>query len=248
MGGQADTKTVRMKAGKVKQALALPPDRAEKIDQLAKELEAEGMAAWRKKALAYLLLLEEEQRKQMMKGRRPYIPRAKKDLEAQERSWTAGLEKLLSPEELQQINTAESDSRVRRSRALAQMLIAVLDEKVAFTSAQREKLQSSAERLTAQDKSFHPEVDVQYVQFDQNTFIVAAGELSDADLSAVVDPQQAKRWRAAVEIAKIERVEKRSLKPKGDSSKKTARVPAPEEFERAVSAFLYSKAWKRGES
>ena len=59
-------------------------------------------------------------------------------------AWDEGLAKLLTPEEIDRLKTAGDDRRARRAAAMGKLLLVLLDEKIAFTSAQRVKSSPSS--------------------------------------------------------------------------------------------------------
>ena len=65
----------------------------------------------------------------------------------QQAAWKDGLAKLLTPDEVQRLAESKQARRARRVRALGQMMLVEMDEKVAFTASQRARLQPVAERL-----------------------------------------------------------------------------------------------------
>ena len=93
-----------------------------------------------------LAAMQKEQREQMRAGRVSFGDDSGESPE-QQAIWKDGLAKILTAEEVQRLEGAKKEHQARRARALSQIMLVELDQKVAFTASQRERLLPIAERL-----------------------------------------------------------------------------------------------------
>src|SRR6202012_3719229 len=108
-----------------------------------------------------------------------------------------GLAALLTPEELSVWHASQEEHRVRREKALALVLVAVFDEKIAFTEQQRTQLLPLAERLIREA----PGTSISRA----NSFLTAyslhaaGSRAKDEELTPILDPAQVRHWRETCE-------------------------------------------------
>ncbi len=100
--------------------------------------------------------------------------------------WKEGLAKVLSPAQLKALETARADSDLRSAAALGKMMLAELDQKVAFTAAQRQSLEPIATRLMKNSVP-RPDADGQSGYINQTVFWHAGSAATDHDLTPILD-------------------------------------------------------------
>jgi hypothetical protein len=120
---------------------------------------------------------------------------------------------------------------------MGQMLLVLLDERIAFTDAQRKRLEPIADRLVADVPELYPS---QGTAMDNNSspgiFYSAASKATDAELKPILDAIQLKRWRHLSD-------DQNAAAAAVDDSKTTGQeYSEPEDIEKAISLFLYRKA------
>jgi hypothetical protein len=143
------------------------------------------------------------------------------------------------------MKTSGEEHAAKRSAAVGKVLVALLDEKIALTAAQREKLEPIAQRLILEQGTMvNDQSSGNYDAYSPSMFYSAAAGASEDEIKAILDPQQWKRWRDAVkhpeneDMNMIETV--RELPSAADASKPHP-LPEPEDVELAISAFMQDK-------
>ncbi len=112
----------------------------------------------------------------------------------------------------------------RQTRALAAMFLVVMDEKIALTAAQREKLRPLAEELCRGQKGRFPTA-------SQLGFYQVGTQLEDGELVGILDPVQVQYWRYVCEELKTHTSRAHSL-----TTRNVHDVPAPREPEELAAA------------
>ena len=230
--------------------LELPPDRAEKLGALGREAVEKSLQSFRLTAARTLRsVLPVEQRQRMIAANQVYFTMQGDDAPTNQTVWKQGLESLLTAPDRQRLRDVQELHRTRRVHALGSMLLATLDESVAFTAAQRGALQDAAERAVRQETSLVPADETQnYYQFTREAFLAAAARVPEAEARAVIDPAQWQHWQAACKEAGegsstpgLRRFRRRNgLEPAGTPS--TAEAPEAEDTERQISDGLDARA------
>lgn len=249
---------LRASAADLQQALHLPAERAEKLDTLVKNTAARAAKVWEERATKSLWIIDEDQRRELLRTGRFYLPTEEKDLPEQQPAWKEGLAALLTPEELGQWHALQEEHRLRREKALSLVLLAVLDEKIAFTEEQRTRLLPLAEKLIRQS----PSTSITR----SNSFLTAyslqaaAASAKDEDLTPILDPAQVRHWRVTCDSSRSsipvvaggvvrqvvvnmggarQMARIKATAPADASAAKTdGPGPEPEEAERAISDYL----------
>ncbi len=235
------------KGAAIKSSLALSKERAAKLDELATTATATAGDGLRSRAGVMFLRLEDDQRKAMLKSRQFYLGLEVKDLEVQHATWTEGLAALLSPEEKKQLETATERYKTKRVAVIARVLIAELDDRIAFNASQRERLQPIAERLVKDDQpALIPDNAMERIyRIDPQVLFTAGAKATAVEMEAILDARQWQRWQEACLAKNQRRVRVGSAVKKsgpGAALPKAAPVPEPEEVENAFSDYLHEKA------
>ena len=229
------TNEIMSECSSIEGAMKLSADRAAKLEALAKSAVDQVVATWRKREENTLLAMGDDQRRQMLRGSF-YLPPQPNESSTEAAVWKDGLSQLLSTEELAQLSAAQDDRKARREHVMGHVLVMLVDEKIALTEAQRQKLEPVADHLVADIPDLYPEgPGHDYLTVSSEVFYAAAAKADDAELKPILDEIQLKRWH---DLTKIEI-------PPGDAPPADpASAPKdgePEDVEKAVSTFFYEK-------
>jgi hypothetical protein len=229
---------MRARTGEMQMALALPKERMDQLEKIATQAVDSSAAAWRKRAEKLLFAADDDARRQSMKNGMLYLPVERADLPYLQAAWTEGVAKLLSPDEQRQLEKTAEEKKARRVVALGAVFVAEFDQRIAFTKAQREKLQPIAEKLIAGHRPFFPEGGFnQYLNYSPQGFFLAGAKANEEEMRRILDESQWKRWQELCIV-------KPRVPPRKPpvAQKVVLRVPEPEEIENKISDYLYEKS------
>jgi hypothetical protein len=238
---QMQTDEAMAECHNIEDAVGLPKERAAKLENFARTMVDRTVELWRKHEEEYLLQMNERQR-HMMLGNGFYMGVQPNETPTTLPAWTDGLNSLLTSAELAKLQAAQDARQAKRAHAMGQIMIALLDEKIAFTQEQREKLGPIADRLVKDMSELYPQGGTGiYFAIGPNTFYsaastFAAGKAGQAELKPILDTVQLQRW---------ENLPQAQYPQNGDDDA-ASRADAgsgtePEDVERAVSSFFYEK-------
>ncbi len=235
------------KSTEIIDALGLPKDRADAITDLAKKAIDASMTAWREDSRKLFLSNDETTRAQVMRGMRFNAAPKEEDAPENQSVWTQGIAKLLTDDDRAKLLASHGTQRKRRTHALAMLMVAMLDEKIAFTAKQRPELEPFMERLVQTVDAFYPQNDNNnndYLSLNPDLFYKAAGKAKPEELRPILDDLQWKHWQ---ELGRQKRVvnedfdDDRQPTPGPVKPDPTA-IEEPEDLERFVSDYLQGKA------
>ncbi len=237
---------LKAQASSIKNTLRLSQQRAEQLDGLAGELAKSQAEKWRERCERFLLGLDPENRRNSIRNGQFFIPPVSEDEEAMETAWQAGIAKLLSPEELARLKVSKDELKQRRIAALAQILLLQLDEHVAFTADQRERLRAVAERVVKADALMSAEPsDENHFQISGQSLLAAGRAATEAELKPILDATQLQHWQDACTGENVPARRRGMLaRPVVAAVKTDAPTQAyePEDLEIAISNHLHEKA------
>ena len=228
---------VGSKATEIKLALQLPKDRVEKLEALVNSSIEEAGQGWLERARKKMRDMDDEVRRQMLKGMGFYIGVDRTELPSKRSQWKDGVAKLFTADELNRVQVAREVGEAKRAKITARLMLALLDEKVVFTASQRERLLPIVERL-AMDPALSRR-DGQPYDYNYRPpalFFTAASKVAENEVKPILEEVQWKHWQDACKAKPRSRV----TKPKEDSSVSTVNV-AVEDVEGAISDFLYEQ-------
>jgi hypothetical protein len=242
------TRLILGTASGIKRSLSLSKERGAQLDQLAKAAAEKSAGEWRKRAEETFLQMEENQRQALLKTRQFFMGFQSDDRPDRQDVWKQGLAKLLSADELKRLETAKEERRSRRLRVMGMLMIAEFDEKAAFTAIQRQRLQPIATRLVSEEPTAFSEPDSNYsVAFSEQAFLAVGNKANEQGIKEMIDPIQWRHWQ---EICSQKNPDPDSdndgnpeEKSDGDGTK-PQEIAEPEDFEIALSDFLYDKTEK----
>jgi hypothetical protein len=240
-GAEAEKEDIDPQADEFRGELNLPKDRLDKLDALEKSV-ADGVgAAARATAEKALLGMADDERKAVL-GRKRYfnwVPPLSKT------KWNEGFAKLFSPDDLKRMQMTKDDRQNQRARAMGKVLLALMDDRVAFTAAQRQQLEPIAERLVEKvDDVVSPNSNS---SISSSTIYGAAAGGSDDEIKAILDPIQWRHWQDTGQLKNLpddnEEVENTVHLPGANAPiKSPSPAPGPEDEESAISDFLAAKS------
>ncbi len=187
------------KARVVKFALApVSKEHEAEVDALAKMAFDQSLKRWQSRAEKQMLAMNAPQRQQIRQEGFFSVEDDPDEASKQMSDWNEGLSKILSVDELAKLAGIEEALQQRRIPVLARALIDSLDEALSLTARQRELLQPIAERAVKETPSVGSrEVAFERIDLTNQPLDAALKALnaSEADLSAVLDARQRKRWQ-----------------------------------------------------
>lgn len=223
----------------IESELGFPHDRSAKLEDLGKNVVDQTTEMWRKRVEKMLLSMEDDQRHQFTNNGNIFIGTNEEESPIQQTTWKEGVAGLLTADETTRLQTAREARKAKRAHVMGQIMLMLLDEKIAFTEAQRQRLEPIADRLTKNVPELFAEGGGNgYYSYAPPLFLAAATKATDAELKPILDDVQLKRWR---HLSNTESVVPDV--PDADKSKPEENSE-PEDVEKAISNFLYEKTEK----
>jgi len=226
----------------VKQSIDLPKDRLARLNALAESVISQYGEATRVRSEKDLLAMDDEERKAMTGQRGGYSW----SWPAQNTAWEDGLARLLSPDELKRLQSGAEDRKTRHAHAMGELLLALLDEKIAFTDAQRQQLQPIAWHLVEKQPQLAGDQDQNnenFFSYPLSSFYAAAAPTDE--VKAILDPIQWQHWQQLSTLKDQPdpsmMQDAQSLPPPDDPAKPHP-PPEPEDVEHSISDFLEQKS------
>ncbi len=184
------------KVAAMKRTLTLSKEREATLEALARTAVDAVTEELRKRAERMLASMDEEQRKKMLNPQEFYLGLEPNDLKRLETTWKEGVARVLTAEEVARLEASREDAQVRRAAAIGRIFLAQMDEKVAFTAQQRERLEPIARRLVKDQKQLFPDVGQgDYYRVDPQHFLAAGARASKDEMLAILDARQWKNWQ-----------------------------------------------------
>jgi len=179
-----------------------------------------------------LVRMNDEQRKTFTRQGGVFVGMDPKQSALKQPAWKDGVAALLTPDENKRLQAVRDESRSKRVHALSQIMIALLDERIAFTESQRAKLQPIAGRLVKNAPGLFPDNSPDnYFGYSVEMFY-AMTAAPDAELKPILDEIQLKHWR---ELSEPDASGTNQIKSGPDAN------AATEDVEKAISSFLFEK-------
>jgi hypothetical protein len=119
---------------------------------------------------------------------------------------------------------------------MGQVMVMLLDEKLALTETQRQKLEPIADQLVKGIPQLYPEgANSGYSFISPDVFYTTTGTVSPAALKPILDPSQLKRWQ---DLGKSETPQMNVA----DADSTPVTVVPSQDVERTISTFFYEKS------
>ncbi len=225
--------------------LGLPKDRADAVTALAKKAIDASMDGWRKEARKMFLANDETTRTRLTRGMPFYSAPQEENAPENQAVWTQGIAKLLSADDRAKLESSHGTQRKRRTHALAMLMLTIMDEKVAFTTSQRPKLEPIMERLVQGVEEFYPQADNNndYFNLSPSSFYKAAAAAKADELRPVLDDLQWNHWQEASHDKAQSDEDEEEVQPSPTPAKTGAdAIEEPEDLEQLVSDYLSTKS------
>jgi hypothetical protein len=232
---QQQTQEILAQCTEIESTLVLPKDRSAKLEDLAKNVVNQTTEMWRKRVERMFVSMEDEQRHNFTRNGNIFIGTEETESPLQQTAWKEGLASLLTADETNRLKSARDDRKTKRLHALGGIMLILLDEKIAFTEAQRERLEPITDRLVKDSPQQFPDSsDNGYYSYMPPTFFIAAEKATNAELKPILDDVQLKRWRRLPTTNEMPGM--------GNAiNSKPEEKSAPKDVEKAISLFLYDK-------
>ena len=225
-------------------ALNLPKERNEQLKALAKSAADASLEAWRRTVEKFLLSKDETQRNQSLKNKNFYYQFNGKDAPEKQAVWIDGLARLLTDDDRARLQAVRDGRQTRRLHAVGQLLVTLLDEKVAFTGSQRQRLEPIMERLAHGDTAFFPSSgNGNYYSLQPGTAYKTAGKAKPEEVRPILDEIQWKHWQTLGHGENMDDDENGlAQSTAADPPKQEISAGEPEDMEQIVSDDLQTRA------
>jgi hypothetical protein len=160
--------------------------------------------------------------------------------------WKAGVAKILTPEELNGMKSAKEDRAAVRARALGRVMLALMDERVALTAAQRQQLAPLTQgmMMTSSEVTAEPDPNEFYSVQLTGLFSAATGAADDK-VKAILDPNQWQHWQdtaAGKNVTSNIYQEQAIQLPAVGATPAPEPVAEPDAVEKAISKYMSDKS------
>ena len=188
--------TLIAKGAVIQSLLGLPKERGEKLEALAKTIAEVGAGKFHERAEELLLAMDDADRQQVLKTKQYPVQEEPQYIEAQFTEWQKAATGLLSEEERTRLKLTQETSASRRVVVMGKILITLLDDRIALTESQRQRLEPIAERLVKGQKALFDESNQQsYYRLNPQTFFTIGAKANEEELKTILDPNQWNHWK-----------------------------------------------------
>ena len=222
--------------------VTLPKERADQVRALEKKVVSEFGDEARAKAEKALTDMSEEQRKETVARANGYFewlpPMSRKE-------WDDALAKVLLPEDLKAIAAAKKVRADQLAAAMGKLLLALMDQRVALTSAQRQQLEPITTQMVKDrgNGSLGNSNLNNFYNYSLSGILAKAG--TGGGVKAILDPIQLQHWEDASEGKGLDQnqnmMQSISL-PEAGSEPAPSATPEPDEVELAISHYMEEKS------
>jgi len=229
-----ETHQITSECKSLESTLNLPKDRSAQIEAFGKSAVDQTIEAWRKDEEKMLLAMNPNQLRQLTNNGW-YMGVNPAEEPTKQAVWKDGLAHLLTADEKTRLQADQDARHARRQHIMGLVMVMLLDEKLALTQAQRQKLEPIANRLIKDNPQLYPEgTGSLYLSLSTNIFYNTTSNASPAELKPILDAIQLKRWQD---------LPKADFSPDNtDDNAATPQGMEPEDVERIISSYFYEKA------
>jgi hypothetical protein len=214
----------------------LDADQSAKLESLVKTVVDISMQKWQDRNVHEIDNMDAEARHQVASQRTFWLDPDSGEMPDKQPEWTDGIAQILSSDQKARMAAADEVTRQRRAHALAQILVMILDQKIAFTEAQRQKLIPLAEHWVQAETDLFPSAAATYYPTSLQVYYSAACRATDVELKPILDDLQVKHWRDVTTSGTDSVPDESQTDSAGDTG--------PVDVDKAISDFLYAKAEK----
>jgi len=230
------TNAIMAECKSIEDTLKLPPGRASQLENIANAAVNQTVDKTRSQEEKSLLEMDESQRRQLLTSGF-YMAPGPDDVPEQTSAWKDGLAHLLTADEQTKLEALKDNRKTRREHVMSKVMVMLLDEKLALTAVEREKLEPIAGRLVKDIPQLYPPNNPgAYYSISPDIFYGATTKASDAELKPILDAIQLKRWHGLVNADA-------STQDTDDVAVQTGGIKddEPEDVDKAISNFFYEK-------
>jgi hypothetical protein len=182
-----------LRATEVETLLELPAERRAALQEVREKAMAQGLEAWRRRAEKTIL---EATDVSGVVANVSILDSA--DFPDLQPAWQEGLRKVLSPVELKRLNDRRGERKTRVIRSLTELFLLFLDEKLALSAEQRERLLPIAEKLVPKVEELVPaEFDLEEDIVNPSIVLSAGRNAPEKEVRAILTDAQWARWQKA---------------------------------------------------
>jgi hypothetical protein len=215
-------------------ALNLPKDRADQLEALGNEVADLAKEKWKKRFEEMLENMGDDQRRMFVSNPNIFIGLQEDEYPSKLPEWKKDLATFLTADEATRLQSAQDARKIKREHVMSQVMLTMLDDKIALTQAQRASLLPLTDRLVKDEPNLFPDAAMGgYYMIQPQMIYSAAAKAKDADLKPILDDIQLKRWHDLTNPGN-------SRSTDDDKSKPDDSVE-PEDVEKAISAYLFQK-------
>jgi hypothetical protein len=231
------TQEVNLACREIELAVGLPKDRSDKLEALGKSVVDQTSQMWGERVRKALFSMGDLQRSQFSQGRF-WMGEDEKEIPTEQAAWQDGVAAILTPDEKSRLQAEKDQRKSKREEVMGQMMLMELDEKLALTEEQRQKLKPLTDRLIKDVPQLFPKASSgeSYYGYSPDTFLSAANRANEAELKPILDKVQMKRWKD------LSKADGAAEDGSDNDDAKTKPASAPEDVDLAISRFLYDKA------
>jgi len=240
---------LKVKVSRLQADLDPPKDLVDKLKALADSVAAIHGERMRALAEKGLLDMDDDQRHDVIAQQNSYYEWV--DIEALVRGrddpdWDQGIAKLLPADDLKRAETMRQNRLDMRATAVGKLLVGLLDQKIALTGDQRQKLEPIVKHLVLNDPAMLEDRDPNnFYSYTPGTFFAVAAAAPDDEIQPILDPIQWKHWKDLSALKDADNTMNQVMPlalPAADGTPNPEPAAEPDEVERAVSKFLSEKS------
>ncbi|HYF37674.1 MAG TPA: hypothetical protein VD994_20400 [Prosthecobacter sp.] len=216
--------------------LSLTEERAKAFEPAAKAGIEAAERKWMVLAKNQVEMMDGVGRQNVIERGGVYVALEEEDLPHSSAIWKEATQKILTPAELKLLESTYAERIAKRNQILARILIAELDQKVAFTAIQREHLRPVAERLVKGLLDIYQmQMPTYGMDIAPQMFFQAAKDVPEAEMLTLLDQVQWGHWQETCRAASKVR------QPGRAGAAVPQRKPEPEEVEHRISTYLHER-------
>jgi hypothetical protein len=233
---EQQTQEIQSACAEIVMAVGLPKDRSDKLAALAKDVADQTKTISEKKLERIFLLMNDDQRRQIIANGNIYFDNEPNELPSKQAAWTQGVASLLTTDEMTRLQAERDAHKAKWMHVMGQIMLTILDDKIAFSEEQRQKLEPLAERLVKDVPNLFTE---NAGNSPPQLFLSVAAKAPQAELRPVLDDLQLRHWR---ELSAPPGV---TANAADDAKANPDETVEPEDVEKAISLYLYEKTEER---
>ena len=218
---------MKVRLDELRDAMEPSPDRAAKVEAVGHLAVEQSLGAYRADVARSLRSMSADQRRRIITAitaNQSTFSTQSSETPIRQEVWKVGLNTVLTVTDRRRLAALQDERTERRALAMGRMLLVVMDEKVALTAAERDRLLPAAEAAVKQEKALFPPADSQnFNQYSRENFYDAGAYIREETARAILDPLQWQHWQQAC---------RDSTDPNNGSRSRRIGVPRAEDADR----------------